>query len=848
VSLSALCTCSPNHQELTLGYNHIKEIPKTVINLVNLTLLTLEHNELDVFPEELYSMQKLTKLDASANLFKELPDGIETLQHLTYLNLAENQISKLPEKFGTSPKLTELDLSANTLMELPEAIENLESLTNLDLHGNMLTVMPAEFCKITALKTLDLSHNKLVQFPVGMKLLKQLKSFDLNHNQLSRLSEQVGKMDSLTFFDVSYNKLTSLPPQLADVADMITLDVSHNLLAEIPDEFTLAGALPRLRDLRLEQNELAVLPDDIGNLTHLKKLSLEHNKIGSVPESITKMIHLTKLSLSFNELPGRPPILDELPELMHNNRSENPLEDVEEIMRGPVYDCGSALMAADAALEAGKQEEAIEYYDQALMFPEAEWQHHMDANAGRGIAFSQLGNAAMTESVTVKHDAKGVYKKIQRRLTRDVDSDEEEEVRQKRRRAKKAKAMAASFGKKAQNNAKFAVDTSAAADIGLLILGGLDDDPWPKPNSKKEASMASALCAQKAFVAAYKMGAAASAASAALTAAYAGAASKAKLKKIMKIADETQLAMMDRNVAEAHEKAEILQAKADEALGKAQSLAVNPFDRKLAWLYYNQGLLFTDVHRFGEAVSSFIRGQKLAQKYNPMTYKNCVARYRLGQHSQAEQEYTALVGTREARYAGFEEKKAQRVIGLQDRDKPMHELKERQSVEVHRLQYKHKQQVKKITKVQEREVDKLLAQQEVEAQALKEEHRRLRKEQQDKMKLQLAAERNYDEVMQLAEAHERLEKDLANEQKDIADQLIAEHLAVATEIGEGEEAELAEQEEKHKLEIQALVPTTEEEIKVAESIKAADRYAENVTCSRTLAYKLLHAPPLFRMC
>jgi len=59
-------------------------------------------------------------------------------------------------------------------------------------------------------------------------------------------------------------------------------------------------------------NNLFILPEDIGKLTNLKKLSLNNNKLETLPKSIRQLRQLQILDLRNNVLTLLPPEVGEL--------------------------------------------------------------------------------------------------------------------------------------------------------------------------------------------------------------------------------------------------------------------------------------------------------------------------------------------------------------------------------------------------------------------------------------------------------------------------------------------------------------------------------------------------------
>lgn len=57
-----------------------------------------------------------------------------------------------------------------------------------------------------------------------------------------------------------------------------------------------------LNELLLCNNEIQVLPEDVGNLENLKVLELSHNRLSSIPATVSKISSFEKLGFSFNQL------------------------------------------------------------------------------------------------------------------------------------------------------------------------------------------------------------------------------------------------------------------------------------------------------------------------------------------------------------------------------------------------------------------------------------------------------------------------------------------------------------------------------------------------------------------
>lgn len=122
--------------------------------------------------------------------------------------------------------------------------------------------------------------------------------------------------------DLSGLDLSSLPLSLLDCTHVTGIDLSENQLSSIPSWF--ATAFPRLRELKLNDNNLFELPHCFGELNHLEVLNLADNKFEFFPDALLKLAsHLRVLIMSGNTLTNVPGNIERLMALQHMNLSSN---------------------------------------------------------------------------------------------------------------------------------------------------------------------------------------------------------------------------------------------------------------------------------------------------------------------------------------------------------------------------------------------------------------------------------------------------------------------------------------------------------------------------------------------
>jgi len=100
---------------------------------------------------------------------------------------------------------------------------------------------------------------------------------------LKEVPPTIGQLSSLRELYVNNNQLASLPDSLGQLSSLQELYLSDNQLDSLPDSL---GKLSSLQRLYLHNNQLDSLPDSIQNLTKLKVLTLHRNPALKLPESV----------------------------------------------------------------------------------------------------------------------------------------------------------------------------------------------------------------------------------------------------------------------------------------------------------------------------------------------------------------------------------------------------------------------------------------------------------------------------------------------------------------------------------------------------------------------------------
>ena len=155
-------------------------------------------------------IDRATRLDLSFKQLTNLPESIGNLSNLTVLYLSDNQLANLPESIGNLSNLTVLNLIENKITKLPESIGNLSNLSRLWLSNNQLTSLPTNITKLTNLNFLRLSSNRLIDLPKNIGDLSNLKELFLDENQITKLPLSLVNILNLYYLNLSNNPINDL--------------------------------------------------------------------------------------------------------------------------------------------------------------------------------------------------------------------------------------------------------------------------------------------------------------------------------------------------------------------------------------------------------------------------------------------------------------------------------------------------------------------------------------------------------------------------------------------------------------------------------------------------------------
>ncbi|SZF00355.1 unnamed protein product [Blumeria hordei] len=340
---------------LNISAMELKEIPEEVLNMyslqsmgetswaeaVDLTKFVAADNQIDklsddAFPD--YDFQReheedethgnqfagLQVMDMHGNRLSNLPIGLRRLQLLTTLNLANNQLNNsCLDVISQISSLRDLNLNQNVLTDqLEMALTKLKNLEVLNLSQNKLSTLPESLVELGRLRTLNIAENSFKSLPFNALCKLPLTELNASKNKLggTLIPEDIDELHCLKLLDVSKNMLTSLHVSanikfpalqqlncsfnnLIDLPDMtgwdslLTITAEDNHIEALPQDFV---ALPKLKNVNFDGNNLKVLDDRIGRMESLEVLRINGNplrnrKLIGIPTEDLKQLLLARL-------------------------------------------------------------------------------------------------------------------------------------------------------------------------------------------------------------------------------------------------------------------------------------------------------------------------------------------------------------------------------------------------------------------------------------------------------------------------------------------------------------------------------------------------------------------------
>ncbi|NDD58310.1 MAG: hypothetical protein EBZ47_03525 [Chlamydiae bacterium] len=258
--------------ELNLTGYRITRLPEFFSHFFHLQSLAISDTLIRNLPRHPDRLCHLSILILDGNQFEQIPKEILSLPELEVLSLKKNFIYEIKDCFPSSCTLQHLILSQNRIRHLPPSLFRLKSLKSLDLSRNELRELPDLFDGLTNLRSVMFCYNKIKELPPSL-FSQQLKILNVAHNLLSSLPQTLSQACQLSYLDVANNDLISLDEHIDCLQELLGLNLSNNSLEYLPSSL---GLIHRLSFLDISYNpQLTSLPLSWMHLCGLRSMQID---------------------------------------------------------------------------------------------------------------------------------------------------------------------------------------------------------------------------------------------------------------------------------------------------------------------------------------------------------------------------------------------------------------------------------------------------------------------------------------------------------------------------------------------------------------------------------------------
>lgn len=196
--------------------------------------------------------------------------------------------------------------------------------------------IPASFfaCKNGLIEQLDFSQLRLEHVPRDIvKSRKYIEELLLNMNKIEELPSDLFRCTKIRRLDISDNQVKIIPSEIGALQSLAELNLSKNFIVEIPEEI---GYCKNLLFLDLGSNYITGFPKSFVNLSHLASLNLTDNSLTQLPQDIDRLYNLQFLDASKCELRSVPNSIVRLERLKMLDLTDNYISELPPDMHGLV--------------------------------------------------------------------------------------------------------------------------------------------------------------------------------------------------------------------------------------------------------------------------------------------------------------------------------------------------------------------------------------------------------------------------------------------------------------------------------------------------------------------------------
>jgi len=304
-------------QRLDLSFQGIRTLHVSICHLTNIVSLSLDDNECQTIPREMFYLSRLTELSVQRNKLVSLPNTLGRLKNLERLHIDFNPtLQLLPPELSNATSLKFIGYQGNEILSPGMEV----------LAKGVKPVLSYLTCLLEAVQTkkLIVTAAGLNHFAMRLAARATCVHLDLSNNYLEVMETSIMTFVTLTHVDVSYNRLREIPGLIGNLRELVTFRADGNILTDLPSSM---GFIESLETLSVADNSITTLPIEFGSLSSLTELNIAGNQITDLLRELCNVTGLTSINLARNKATSLPADWGVLTLLVELDVTGNPLTD-----------------------------------------------------------------------------------------------------------------------------------------------------------------------------------------------------------------------------------------------------------------------------------------------------------------------------------------------------------------------------------------------------------------------------------------------------------------------------------------------------------------------------------------
>lgn len=259
--------------------------------------------------------------------FYELADKLETFMPISLSVFMELVRDTLKHIYSIEGKIVHYNISVKLLEQYYAKPDRTEDLYSFESLLDYFYVSKSVFnCMVNKSEELIIDDYNFTEFPEIILSFVWVKKLELYESLISDIPDELTSLIQLTSLSIKLKFLKRFSHSISRLNNLEVLKIERTSISELGDGVV---ELSNLKELHIiNNNELAEIPANLGNLKNLEYLYIYNNRIKSLPQTIAELINLRVLYIADNIIEELPDEITSLPSLKVINISGNKLKKI----------------------------------------------------------------------------------------------------------------------------------------------------------------------------------------------------------------------------------------------------------------------------------------------------------------------------------------------------------------------------------------------------------------------------------------------------------------------------------------------------------------------------------------